>query len=128
MDDIEFNRLVEKAIEDLPKEFSEKLENVSIIIQDYPTISQINNLMKRGEHGMLLGLYEGVPQTRRGNYGIGGSLPDKISIFKIPLLMISKTLEEVEKNVKDTVIHEIGHHFGMSESEIRKAQKKEESR
>jgi|SRR3989344_648275 len=128
MDDIEFNRLVEKAIEDLPKEFSEKLENVSIIIQDYPTRSQINNLMKRGEHGMLLGLYEGVPQTRRGNYGIGGSLPDKISIFKIPLLMISKTLEEVEKNVKDTVIHEIGHHFGMSESEIRKAQKKEESR
>ena len=120
MPDEEFEKLVEKAVDGLPEEFLKKLENVSIVTQDYPSRSQTDFLHSRGERGFLLGLYQGIPRTRRGNYGIGGVLPDKITIFKIPLLMISRTKSQIEKNVRDTVIHEIAHHFGMSDLEIHK--------
>jgi predicted Zn-dependent protease with MMP-like domain len=119
----EFEELVRIAVEEIPNEFLNKLENVDIVTQDWPNEGQINFLRKRGERGMLLGLYEGVPQTRRGRYGIGGSLPDKITIFIIPLLRISGNIENLKKNIRDTVVHEIGHHFGMSEKEIRQATK-----
>lgn len=124
MEDNEFDELIGKAIDDLPQEFKEKLENVSVISQDWPSIHQGQQQVKRGETGLLLGLYEGVPRTRRGNYGVGGTLPDKITIFKLPLLMVSKSIEELKKNVKNTVVHEIGHHFGMNEEEIRSAMKR----
>ena len=115
MNDIEFENIVEKAVQLLPNEFKEKLINVSIVIQDFPSTVQLN----KAEHGkLLLGLYEGIPQTRRGNYGIGGVLPDKITIFKIPLLQISRNYLDLEQNVRNTVIHEIGHHFGLSEDDL----------
>lgn len=118
MDDKDFEYLVERALEDIPSEFKEKLENVSIVTADWPSRYQ---LAKVGGKGFLLGLYEGVPQTRRGRYGVGGTLPDKITIFKIPILRISRTLEDVIRQVRSTVIHEVGHHFGLSEAEVRKA-------
>jgi len=118
MDDKDFEYLVERAIETIPEEFREKLENVSIVVSDWPSRYQI---AKVGGKGFLLGLYEGVPQTRRGRYGVGGVLPDKITIFKIPILRISKTLDDVVGQVRETVIHEIGHHFGLGEEEIRRA-------
>ncbi len=123
MDDRNFRKIIEKALLDLPKEFAEKLENVSIVIADHPTQAQTETLKLKSKHDLLLGLYEGVPQTRRRGYGIGGSLPDKITIFKVPILMFSKTLDEVKRVVRETVIHELGHHFGMSEKEIRQASK-----
>lgn len=118
MDDKDFEYLVEKAIETIPEEFKEKLENVSIVTADWPSRYQME---KVGGRGFLLGLYEGVPQTKRGRYGVGGTLPDKITIYKIPILRISRTYEDVIKQVRDTVIHEVGHHFGLNEEEIRKA-------
>ena len=118
IDDTEFEKHINKALEELPKEFLGKIENVSIVMQDWPSRSQGEAQIKRGETGLLLGLYEGVPKTKRGYYGIGGQLPDKISIFKIPILMISKSPTDIEKNVRDTVIHEIAHHFGMTDDEI----------
>jgi predicted Zn-dependent protease with MMP-like domain len=121
MEDEEFKKLVELAVETLPKEFLEKLENVGVVTQDWPSRYQMQKLGTRGKRGLLLGLYEGVPQTKRGRYGIGGPLPDKITIFKMPLLMISETYEALIKNVKNTVIHEIAHHFGLSEEAIGKA-------
>jgi predicted Zn-dependent protease with MMP-like domain len=120
MDDNEFENIIKKAIDELPKEFKEKMENVSIVFSDYPTARQMREVQMRGR-GLLLGLYQGVPQTRRGNYGIGGALPDKITIFKIPLLTISRNYEEAVENIKSTVIHEIDHHFGMSDEDISKA-------
>jgi predicted Zn-dependent protease with MMP-like domain len=119
MDDIYFEKLIRKAIRKIPEEFIEKIENVEIVSQDWPYPYQIDFLRKRGEKGLLLGLYEGVPQTKRGRYGVGPTLPDKITIFKKPLVMISKDLNNLEKNVINTVVHEIAHHFGMSEKEIR---------
>jgi len=118
MDDNDFEYLVERAIESIPEEFKQRLDNVSIVIADWPSRYQIS---KVGGKGFLLGLYEGVPQTKRGRYGVGGVLPDKITIFKIPILRISRTIDDVINQVRETVIHEVGHHFGLGEKEIRKA-------
>ena len=118
MEDKDFEELVSQALDSLSQEFLEKLENLNVTIADWPTPDQI-----RGRGGLLLGLYEGVPQTRRGRYGIGGVLPDKITIFKIPILMISRSVEDIRENVRDTVIHEIAHHFGFSEEGIIKAKR-----
>jgi len=114
MDDNEFGKIVDGAVKSLPKEFLEKLENVAIVIEDWPS----------GERGLLFGLYQGIPKTKRGGYGIGPTLPDKITIFKIPILMTSESHSDAEAKIKDTVIHEIGHHFGLSDHEIRRAQGK----
>ena len=84
-------------------------------------------MTKRGERGLLLGLYQGIPQTKRRNYGVGPTLPDKITIFKYPLLRISRSYEEAIANIKATVIHEIAHHFGMSEEDIHKARRRNEA-
>ncbi len=117
----DFELIVEKAIETIPEEFREKMENVSILVEDWPRRDQLMKLRSRGESGMLLGLYEGIPQTRRGRYGVGGHLPDKITIFRIPLLRISRNVRELINNIQNTVVHEVGHHFGMNEKEIRDA-------
>lgn len=124
MEDKEFEKIVKKAVKDIPEEFVEKLENVDIFIQDWPNTHQVENLRKKGHgKGLVFGLYEGIPQTRRARYGLGGPLPDKITIFKVPTLMVSKSYNELVRNVQDTVIHEIGHHFGMNEKEIANAMK-----
>ena len=121
MDDSEFENAIAQAVGDLPQEFKDKLDNVAIVAADWPTRTQLEVLTKRGERGLLLGLYQGIPQTKRRNYGVGPTLPDKITIFKYPLLRISRSYEEAIANIKATVIHEIAHHFGMSEDDIRKA-------
>lgn len=123
MDDKEFLQLVKKAIKTVPEEFLEKLENVEILISDMPNPYQLRKLRARGEQGFfLLGLYEGVPQTKRIYYGVGGNLPDKITIFKLPILSLAKTKEDLKEIVRNTVKHEIAHHFGMDERMVRKAE------
>lgn len=112
MEDKEFGKLVDEVVHDLPEEFKEKLDNVEVLIEDMHAMGP-----------SLLGLYEGIPHTKRRSYGIGGPLPDRITIFKIPLLMRVRTLDQLKKSIKSTVMHEIGHHFGMSEKEIRNAEK-----
>lgn len=124
MQDKDFQKLINQALESVPKVFLHKLENVSIVIADWPSKSQLASVSERGQKGILLGLYEGVPQTRRGRYGIGATLPDKITIFKVPILMISGSFSQVSENIRETVIHEIAHHFGMSEAAIRKTKLK----
>lgn len=124
MNEDEFEKLVDEAVGQIPQEFLDKLENVTILVTDYPTAYQTAKMRKKGTHGMLLGLYEGVPKTRRGQYGIGGALPDKITIFRKPILSISRSYEEVKQIVQNTVKHEIAHHFGMNERQIHRALKK----
>lgn len=123
MDDKNFEKLVKSALKKIPREFKQKLNNIDIVIEDLPNSSQIQNMLARGEKGILLGLYEGIPLTERRSYGIGGPLPDKISIFKLNILRISRNLDDVERLVRDTVIHEIGHRFGLSDEKIEKIQK-----
>ena len=117
MDDNKFKQLVSEALDSLPKEFAEKLNNVSVAVDDFPTFYQ-QRKAKIPPQSLLLGLYEGIPQTKRGIYY--SNIPDKITIFKNAILQICQTDEQVRVQVRSTVIHEIGHHFGLSEADLRK--------
>lgn len=120
MDDVTFVKYIDIAVNNLPLEFKNKLSNVSIVVADFPTRSQLVRL-NIPPGSLLFGLYEGIPQTKRGNYGIGPTLPDKITIFKYPILYVSRSQDDVIKKIGETVRHEIAHHFGMSENQIRHA-------
>ena len=117
MDDARFKELVSEALDSLPKEFAEKLDNVTVTVDDFPTDYQIRKA-KLAPYMLLFGLYEGVPQTKRGIYY--SNIPDKITIFKNAILRVCSSEEEVKEQVRSTVIHEIGHHFGLSEEDLRK--------
>ena len=111
-----FEELVTKAVESLPEEFAERLDNVAITVQDYPTRQQLSR--SNVERGMtLLGLYQGVPITERGhNYGM--VLPDKITIFQKPIEASCRTEEETVAMIRSVVLHEIAHHFGISDERL----------
>ena len=105
-DAAEFERLVRNAIESLPEQFRSRLENVEIVIENSPG----------DDH--LLGHYHGVPLTDRGpNYA--GMLPDKITIYRMPLERRARSAEELAEQVRHTVWHEIAHHFGISDERLR---------
>ena len=114
-----FEKLVDEGIRAIPKELLEKLDNVGIIIEEEPTASQLKELKIR-KNTFLFGLYEGIPKSERWNYG--QALPDKITIFKGPIEKYSKSEKEIKETVRDTVWHEIAHHFGLSEKRVRQAQ------
>ena len=117
MEDKLFRKLVKQALDSLPKEFAQKLENVSVVVEDFPSNYQLRK-SKLAPWALLLGLYEGVPQTKRGIYY--SAIPDKITIFKNSILRVSETSEQVKAQVRATVIHEIGHHFGLSDADMKK--------
>lgn len=116
----EFQKLVEKTVEDIPEEFKKHLDNVDIGVEIWPTIEDLRSLRKHSD-SILFGLYRGVPKTKRGLY-YSGVLPDKISIFAGSILSMANNEEEAKSQIKKTVIHEIGHFFGMSEEAIRQAE------
>ena len=116
MNEKEFRRLVGEAIDSLPSEFLTRLNNVAVVIEDTPTVQQLRRL-RLSSQTFLFGLYEGVPQTKRGNYS--GVLPDKITIFKKSIEKVARNGEEIKAQVRATVIHEIGHHFGLSDKDLR---------
>jgi len=122
MTDEEFEELVNAGVEAIPKKFLDLLDNVVLTIDQEPTMEQLQKF--HIDHGgTLLGLYEGVPQNKRGaNYT--AVLPDKITIFRGPILRIAMEPERIKQMVKDTVWHEIAHHFGMNETEVRNAEQK----
>lgn len=123
MEKSEFKKLVEEGMAKIPKKFLKKLSNVAVVIEEEPNQEQLGKvgLSKRSS---LLGLYQGVPQTKRGpHYGL--VLPDKITIFQRPIEKIASSNEEIRQLVKNTVWHEIAHHFGSSEERLRKIERKQ---
>lgn len=126
METVAFDALVAEAVAALPERVTQKLTNIAILIEDEP------DEMLRKEEGLsegetLLGLYRGIPNTERGSwYGIGETLPDTITIFRLPTLerareeqAESESLETaVARVVADTLWHEIGHYFGLLDPEI----------
>ena len=119
MPDEEFEQLVDEGIAQIPKRFLEKLNNIAIVIAENPTKEQLReNHIEDGD--TLLGLYEGIPLTERGEYyGIGTVLPDKITIFKEPILQESaRRGESILHIVRDTVWHEVAHYFGYDDMAI----------
>ena len=117
-----FESLVAKAIEDLPQEFLDMLENVDIVVEDYPTPDKLReSAVGHGE--TLLGLYEGVPQTRRTS-GYNMVLPDKITIFQKPIEAKCSNDDQVYAEVKKTLKHEIAHHFGIDDERLKELEEK----
>ncbi|RME75212.1 MAG: metallopeptidase family protein [Chloroflexi bacterium] len=113
----EFEQLVVEALEALPEFFQQKLQNIEVVVADWPTESERRAVgLKPGQ--LLFGLYQGVPLTRRGSH-YGLVLPDKITIYRLPIERVCRTREEVISTVQHTVRHEIAHHFGISDDRLR---------
>ena len=112
-----FNELVKQALDTLPEFFQEKMSNVEVVVADWPTSAELRSVKAVSRYG-LLGLYQGVPLTRRtSNYGL--VLPDKITIYRMPIERICHTPERVIAQVRRTVLHELAHHFGISDERLR---------
>ena len=116
----EFEKIVEAGIAAIPEKFLQKLDNVAIIIEDEPTPEQARKLNIHPDF-LLFGLYEGVPQTARGNH-YTSVVPDKITIFRKSIEAVARSEAEIKEIVKNTVWHEIAHHFGMGESAVRRSE------
>jgi predicted Zn-dependent protease with MMP-like domain len=122
MDRERFEWLVFKAVDELPDEFSERMDNIDIVVQNEPTSSQLAEAgLRRSE--TLLGLYEGVPLTRRSrSYGMVP--PDKITIFQKPIEARYRGDIEIQREVQRVVKHEIAHHFGISDARLNQLERK----
>lgn len=114
-----FEELVDEALHDIPEQLWQAIDNVAVTVADWPLRSQMESVgLRRG--GLLLGLYEGVPLTARtGAYGLVP--PDVITIFRRPILMVCPPNDEdaIRSQVRRTVLHEIAHHFGISDDRLR---------
>jgi len=114
----EFAQLVELALADLPAQFSQFLEEVPVEIIDRPSPRQRQSVKLR-DNELLLGLYQGRPRTRR-SVEDSGTIPDVIYIFQDSIQAVCRDRESLIEQVRKTVLHEIGHHFGMSEDNLEK--------
>jgi predicted Zn-dependent protease with MMP-like domain len=117
MDHDSFEKLVIESLQDLPAQIREKMENIEMIIEDFPDKMTLRE-MKIASPYNLLGLYRGVPFSRRGHW-YGNVLPDTITIYQKPIESICKNENEIKAKVKEVVAHEIGHYFGFSEKKLR---------
>lgn len=116
MPDEEFNKLIAQSLDELPRKYTSKLDNVLITFEDEPSQEQRTKLNLRCDQS-LFGLYEGIPMTARGN-GYNMVLPDRITIFKLPMLQTTSSIEALKAQVKHTLWHEIAHYFGLNHDRI----------
>lgn len=122
MEKEEFEALVAEAIESLPPEFKNKLDNVAILVTDWPSREQLRQLRLKART-QLLGLYEGIPRTQRGgSYNL--VLPDKITLFQKSIEAKCHTVEEIKAEIARVVKHEIAHHFGLSDAALRRLERR----
>lgn len=117
--DEEFNSFMEASMSSIPSAFSAKLENIVFIFEDFPSDNDIERL-KLKDRRTLLGLYSGVPFTHRNTW-YGGTIPDRIILFKKNIEAIVNSEAELKEKIKEVIIHEVAHYFGMTEQQIRKA-------
>ena len=113
----EFQELVQQALDNLPDEYAKLLSNVAVVVEDEPSPDLLADL-EMEEDEDLLGLYQGLSIDNESFFQAGGQLPAKISIYRGPILRICRTKKEVVQEVRDTVVHEIGHHFGFDDDEM----------
>lgn len=117
MDRERFKELVVRAVESLPEEFRTKLANIDVVVEDWPTSGQLAKAGLR-RNQTPLGLYQGVPLTRRGrHYGLVA--PDKITIFQKPIEANCRYEAEISDEIQRVVRHEIAHHFGISDARLK---------
>jgi predicted Zn-dependent protease with MMP-like domain len=112
----EFEQMVADALDEIPPELGNEMENVAVVVQEWPTRGQ---LARVAAGGTLLGLYEGIPITKRGPMSYSGVAPDRITIFRGPLTRLARDDADLAERVRVTVLHEVGHYFGMSDDRLR---------
>ena len=105
IDGVRFERLVGEALDSLPPELGEMMENVAVVVEDAHPDED------------LLGLYEGVPLTERGDYG-GMAMPDRVTVYRLPICAICDSEEELLDQITVTVVHEVAHHFGIDDDTL----------
>ncbi len=115
-DDSRFERLVGRALDSLPREFARLLENVAVVIEQEPTAAELESVGLDPERDELFGLYQGVPLSERDSFY--GELPDRVVIYRGPMERCCRTPGEIRREVRDTVVHELGHHFGLDEDDM----------
>ena len=101
-----FEELVGEALDGIPPALGAQMDNVAVVVRDH------------GGDPHLLGLYQGIPLTNRAEYGVGAVLPDRITIFREAILRICRTETDVVRQVRITVVHEVGHHFGIDDARL----------
>jgi predicted Zn-dependent protease with MMP-like domain len=112
----EFEALVAQALDDLPEEFARLLDNVSVVVEEEPSAEDLEALDLDPEVDELFGLYQGIPLSQRDSFY--GGLPDRVTLYRGPILRACSTRSEVLREVRDTVVHELGHHFGLDEEDM----------
>jgi predicted Zn-dependent protease with MMP-like domain len=112
----EFEELVIAALDTLPEDLLALMNNVEVTVELRPTRDHLDSVGIR--HGSLLGLYEGIPLTQRTSTGYSIVVPDKITIFQRPIEGVCRTREEIVAQVRQTVVHEVAHHFGIGEERL----------
>jgi predicted Zn-dependent protease with MMP-like domain len=112
----EFESLVSQAIDRLPPEFGELLDNVVVMVADEPDPEELAAMGFDPEEE-LLGLYQGIPLSDRETH-LSGALPDQVTLYRGPLLRYCRSRRELIHEIRDTLVHELGHHFGLSDEEM----------
>jgi predicted Zn-dependent protease with MMP-like domain len=118
MDLAAFEELARRALEELPREFAERLENIAVVLEEEPDPEDLAamGLDPESDGEELFGIYQGVPLSERGSSY--SELPDRIVIYRGPILRACETRQEVAREVRDTVVHELGHYFGLDDDEM----------
>jgi predicted Zn-dependent protease with MMP-like domain len=112
--DEEFKEVGAQAMDSLPEEFREKMDNIEVVVEDFPS-PDVKQRFPRGR--LILGLYQGVPHNRRTtHYGL--VMPDKISLYKRNIERVSLSREQAYRQIRKTLLHEIGHHFSLSDDDL----------
>ena len=111
-----FEELIDKAYEKIPEKFKQKMENVELIVEDFPTPEDLEQPRIRGG-SLLLGLYRGTPLPKRSIWQVV-RLPDRIVLFQKNIERMCRSEKEVEEKVYEVLLHEVGHYFGLSDKEI----------
>lgn len=108
-----FEELVADALDAIPEHLGAEMENVAVFIEEWPTAAQLD-----GRSGTLFGLYEGIDLTRRSPISYAGVLPDRITIFRGPISGAARDEDQLRQMVTVTVVHEVAHHFGISDDRL----------
>ena len=130
---VDFEKLVAEGFEQLPAWVREKIKNVALLVEDEPS-EDVRKKEGLGEHEILLGYYQGIPLSARGEmYGVGMTMPDTIALYQLPIEEAAEeemsrlnlaTADAVRKVVSETIWHEFAHHFGMDENEVGEREQK----
>ena len=112
----EFERLVEEALASLPKRFADLLENVAVIVEEEP--SDVDLDVVESDDAELLGIFRGIPMTQLSTFNTLPSMPNQVAIFRGPILRVTRGRDDAVEQIRETVIHELGHYFGLDDDEM----------